>query len=59
MQSLSVPDGNGKSTTFRVVLLNQCQAQFECDKAAELDAAGKKEEIEFCTNPVCYFIYLS
>lgn len=53
MQHLTVPEENGeKLISFRILLLNQCQAQFERDKAAELDSVTKKSEIDACTNPV-------
>lgn len=53
MQNLNVPDKeSGKMQTFRILLINKCQQQFERDKAEELDVIKKQEEIDACTDPV-------
>lgn len=52
MQSISVPDEKQKEKSFRTVLITKCQHQFESDKADELDAEKKQQEIAKCTDPV-------
>ncbi len=55
MQNLSVPDEESNTNkSFRTLLINKCQHQFERDKADELDAAKKQAEIAACTDPVSF-----
>lgn len=43
-----------QEVTFRKLLVNRCQAEFEKNSEADLNREAKREEIEQTTDPVSY-----
>jgi len=52
MQSLHVSSKDGKTASFKKLIISKCQSLFELDKAQEMDSAKKLTEINSCKDPV-------
>lgn len=53
MQSLTVVnEATNTQETFRKILLNKCQNEFQREKAAEMDSEKRLAEIKACNDAV-------
>jgi len=52
MQSVQVSSKDGKTASFKKLIISKCQSLFELDKAQEMDSAKKLTEINSCKDPV-------
>jgi len=57
MQSVKVSSKNGRTVTFKKLIISKCQALFELDKAQEMDSAKKLNEINSCKDLVILMTY--
>eukprot|EP00102_Acyrthosiphon_pisum_P012308 XP_008181407.2 PREDICTED: eukaryotic translation initiation factor 4 gamma 3-like [Acyrthosiphon pisum] len=48
MQSVHVTSKDGKTTSFKKLIISKCQSLFESDKAQEMNSAEKLNEINSC-----------
>ncbi|XP_025201815.1 eukaryotic translation initiation factor 4 gamma 3-like isoform X2 [Melanaphis sacchari] len=48
MQSVQVNSKDGKTVSFKKLIISKCQSLFELDKAQEMDSAKKLAEINSC-----------
>lgn len=46
------------SYTFKKLIINRCQKEFERNPVNEVARASKLKEIEECTDPVSLYIYI-
>ncbi|XP_060849935.1 eukaryotic translation initiation factor 4 gamma 3-like isoform X2 [Rhopalosiphum padi] len=51
MQSVQVNSKDGKTASFKKLIISKCQSLFELDKAQEMDSAKKLTEIDSCKDP--------
>lgn len=51
MQSVQVNSKDGKTASFKKLIISKCQSLFELDKAQEMDSAKKLTEINSCKDP--------
>ncbi|KAF0749869.1 eukaryotic translation initiation factor 4 gamma 3-like isoform X3, partial [Aphis craccivora] len=51
MQSVQVHSKDGKTASFKKLIISKCQRLFELDKAQEMDSAKKLTEINSCKDP--------
>ncbi|XP_022171727.1 eukaryotic translation initiation factor 4 gamma 3-like isoform X2 [Myzus persicae] len=51
MQSVQVSSKDGKTASFKKLIISKCQSLFELDKAQEMDSAKKLTEINSCKDP--------
>ncbi|KAE9542332.1 hypothetical protein AGLY_003459 [Aphis glycines] len=51
MTSVQVNSKDGKTASFKKLIINKCQSLFELDKAQEMDSAKKLAEINLCQDP--------
>ncbi|KAL4089885.1 hypothetical protein QTP88_024825 [Uroleucon formosanum] len=51
MQSVQVNSKDGKTVSFKKLIISKCQSLFELDKAQEMDSAKKLTEINSCKDP--------
>ncbi|XP_050056621.1 eukaryotic translation initiation factor 4 gamma 3-like isoform X2 [Aphis gossypii] len=51
MQSVQVNSKDGKTASFKKLIISKCQSLFELDKAQEMDSAKKLTEITSCKDP--------
>lgn len=53
MQTLTViNEATNTQESFRKILLNKCQSEFQREKAAEMDSEKRLAEIKACNDPV-------
>jgi len=57
MQSVQVSSKDGKTTSFKKLIISKCQSLFELDKAQEMDSAKKLTEINSCKDSVISMTY--
>lgn len=57
MQSVQVNSKDGKTASFKKLIISKCQSLFELDKAQEMDSAKKLTEIDSCKDPVNSITY--